>query len=239
MCQLAISNQHQHAAPCGQIVRRFAEAPAPADRRFSGQQRPRRQSSQRGTARAADSRSAPSSLPRIRAQNGQLEQRRQAVRGSPAADACADERRRPSSRTCSRRDDPGQVRVDAEQHRDAVQVEQEREAGRATVWRPRNGEKPKKTPSAKAAAVRSGVSSMWSSVSSQRADQLARDVESSKVAEPGGSGCRLDGRRRSLQHQRACSRVQTPMRVSGTPLPRGAVREPCRGRRGRTVNSSS
>jgi hypothetical protein len=36
------------------------------------------------------------------------------------------------------------------------------------VWSPRNGENPKKTPSAKAAAVRSGVSLMCSSALSQR-----------------------------------------------------------------------
>ena len=78
-------------------------------------------------------------------------------------------------------DDPRQVRVDAEQHRDAIQVEDERERdARCTVCRPRNGEKPRSTPSAKAAAVRSGVSSTCSSASSQRRISALREMNHRK-----------------------------------------------------------
>ena len=80
-----------------------------------------------------------------------------------------------------RREDPRQVRVDAEQHGDAIQVRAgTRRRAPSRVWKPRNGEKPKNTPRANAAAVRSGVSSMCSSVSSQRRTSAASQMNHRK-----------------------------------------------------------
>ena len=144
---------------------------------------------------------------------------------------------RPSWRTRSRRDDPRQVRVDAEQHRDAVEVEQERERrSPSSVCRPRNGEKPKNTPSANAAAVRSGVSSMCSSASSQRRTS-PRVSESSEVTVTRAAAACLEPRRALQRRQSAVARCRRRCASAARRLARAAASRPRS--RGRTVNSSS
>ena len=86
-----------------------------------------------------------------------------------------------------------------------------RRRSRAACAGPRNGEKPKNTPSAKAAAVRSGVSWTCRSASSQRRTSAASEVNHRKWLYPGGMG-RLTP---SCRTTTARSAVHEPMRVSG------------------------
>ena len=96
--------------------------------------------------------------------------RRQFARASPGRHVDAeDSARRRWSRACSR---PGESREGSSRRR-ARRRHGSGSAANATtsprtVWSPRNGEKPKNTPSANAAAVRRGVSCVWRSCSSQR-----------------------------------------------------------------------
>ena len=82
----------------------------------------------------------------------------------------------------------------------------------STVCSPSNGENPKNTPSAYAAAVRCGVSCVWSSWSSQRRRRGTGD-DRSEVNEPGGQ--RFEP---AAAHEHDVrSLVSSPMRVIGTP----------------------
>ena len=129
-----------------------------------------------------------------------------------------------------RRDDPRQVRVDAEQHRDAVQVEQERERrSPSSVWRPEERRE------AEEHAEREGRRRPLRRVVRCAAACPAsggrgpRSGESSEVAETRAAAA--GPRRRRRRSTTARSAVQTPMRVSGTsPLARGRrSRRPRRG----------
>ena len=113
-------------------------------------------------------------------------------------------------------DDPRQVRVDADEHRHPVQVEHERDTQRQHRVQTRGtGENPKKTPSANAAAVRSGVSWMCSSASSHLRTSARVNGNHRKCVNPVGSAASADA---PPGHHPATARsVTVPIRVSGTP----------------------
>ena len=156
----------------------------------------------------------------------------------PRRDPMAGERRADEHRgqRVVGRDDPGQVRVDAEQHRDAVEFSRNAKTMPRIVWKPRNGEKPKKTPSAKAAAVRSGVSSTCSSVPSHRRTSALREMNHRKWLYPAGIGrspapsVRAARPPRRPCRRRCASGACRRGRIAAVSLPRV---------RGRTVKSNS